>query len=65
MFGPPSTQVTAARLESDGSDLELTVTVWRFPGIDRVLNGVPLAADVPQDFRDALRKWLDAAEATS
>lgn len=58
-----NTQVAEARIELDGSDVELTVSVWRFNSPTmRYGAPEPLAADVPADLRAALRAWLDKAE---
>lgn len=51
-----SAHVTSVRMTLDG-DQEITITVRRIPSWHE-----PKPDDVPQDFRDALRAWLDKAE---
>jgi hypothetical protein len=55
------THVTEYRLETDaGGGLVLGVTVIRVPDPYRAPSQ-PDVEDVPPDFREALRRWVDGA----
>lgn len=52
---PGTVNVDVVRVESDSDDDAWTFTVQRVPGVPM---GLPRAADVPADIRDALHAWL-------
>lgn len=52
---PDTVNVDVVRVESDSDDDAWTFTVQRVPGVPM---GLPCAADVPADIRDALYMWL-------
>lgn len=52
-------KVTAVRLEADGGDVELTLSVTRSAWPVGATVGPKASEFLPQDIRDALRTWLD------
>ena len=52
------TGVTQLNIEADSENVEVTIRLIR-GGYDRVLG--PTATELPDDFKDALLKWLDAS----